>query len=88
MLLPFSHPCASLFLHHVKGQPPFFHLTFGPRLYCPSLNLCHRFLSFANQNAELHLTKSIHQTLKFENQKKALVDSTMAPVVSASKFFY
>ncbi|KAL4192388.1 hypothetical protein AMTRI_Chr06g171700 [Amborella trichopoda] len=60
----------------------------GPQLCCPSLNLCHHFLSFANQNAELHLTKSIHQTLKFENQKKALADSTMAPAVSATKFFY
>ncbi|KAL4189364.1 hypothetical protein AMTRI_Chr08g206680 [Amborella trichopoda] len=69
-------------------KPSFPSPTVGPRLCCPSLNLCHRFLSFANQNAELHLTKSIHQTLKFENQKKALADSTMALAVSATKFFY
>ncbi|KAL4201635.1 hypothetical protein AMTRI_Chr02g259590 [Amborella trichopoda] len=97
LLRPFSHPRPSLFLHPVPNSlfflflatnPSFLPPAVGPQLCCPSLTLCHRFLSFANQNVELHLTKSIHQTLKFENQKKALADSTMASTVSATKFFY
>ncbi|KAL4184698.1 hypothetical protein AMTRI_Chr10g2450 [Amborella trichopoda] len=60
LLLPFFHPRPSLFLHPVPkicNQPSFQPPVVGPQLCSPSLNLYHHFLSFTNQNAELHFLR-------------------------------